>query len=114
MRFEHVRRGGDGARVIQAPVDALHDMGPVFDEVGDSREKVVDIVNNRDVLMFPQETVLRSRYIAVAPDVGKGKFLVPPHRTHLAVGKLKAGDHAACQERREKWSDANFVELIIR
>lgn len=46
--------------------------------------------------MFPQEAVLRSRHVPVAPDVSKGKFLMPPHWVHLAIGEVKAGDHATC------------------
>jgi len=114
MRAKHLGGRRDRACVLEAPVDTFDDTRPVFDEIGNGGQKVVDVVDDRDIVVFSQEAVLRRRDVAVTPDMREGKFLVPSRRIHLAVGKLKGGNGTARKKGGENGTGANFGHLIVR
>ena len=114
MASQDVGRGRHRLCVFQAPADARNVARSRFDEIRRGGHQVVEVVDDRDILVFSQKSILSRRYVAVAPDVGKGKILVPSHRMHFAVGHLEACDHTAREKRGKKRPDANLAKLDVR
>src|ERR1700745_1293566 len=100
--------------MFQAPENALHDAWSVLHKVRHGRHEIIYVVDNRHMSVLAQKTILRRRHVAVTPDMRKREVLMPPQRTQFAVGKLKSGDHAAREKRRQKWPDTNLAEFEVR
>lgn len=108
-------RDSYGRRVFQTPIDPVDRLGSALhDEFRNIRQQIVDVVDDRNVSVFLQKSVLRCRNIALTPDVSETASPKPPDWTHLPIGKLIRGYDAAREQRTQKRPDPYFAQFRVR